>query len=114
MKQNQITNLSRLQTENFENIFNVYQDSNGLYFYNLLNTVVFPANLPLTLFNTYSVKHGDTWPLISYKNYKTPNLWWIILLGNDIHNPVAKIEPGTIIKIPVASVVKEVLAQLGK
>ena len=86
MKQNEIADLTPLNTENLEKIFNVYQDPTGHYFYNLLQTIVFPTDLPESLFQTYSVKHGDTWPFISYKAYNTPNLWWLILLANDIHD----------------------------
>ena len=114
MKQNQIDELPRLDAESFENIFNVYRDSNGLYFYNLLNTINFPPNLPSNFFESYSTKFGDTWPHISYKTLKTPNLWWLLLLANDIYNPLKEIEPGTVIKIPINLVVKEILSQIGK
>lgn len=114
MRQNQIKDLSKLTLENYENIFNVYQEENGLYYYNLLNTIQFPPNLPPTLFTTYVVKTGDTWPFISYKSYKTPNLWWVILLANKIQNPVKMLDSGTEILIPITDLVKEVLSQLYK
>jgi hypothetical protein len=114
MKQNQISELPKLDQENFENIFNVYQDENGMYYYNLLQTVVFPQNLPLNLFTSYTIKHGDSWPFISYKSFNTPNLWWIILLANNIQNPLAPLVNGTILKIPKSVLVKEVLTQIGK
>lgn len=112
MKQDQIKDLPLLSRENFEKIFNVYQDKNGFYFYNLLQTIVFPTNLPPSLFNSYSVAHQDTWPYISYKAYNTPNLWWVILLANDIHDPTKIAKPGTIIRIPNTKVVQEILNQI--
>ena len=114
MKQNQITDLPKLDIENLENMFNVYQDQDGMYFYNLLQTVVFPQNLPLSLFVSYTIKYGDTWPYISFKTLDTPNLWWIILLANNIQNPITPLVNGTTIKIPKTTVVKEVLSQIGK
>lgn len=114
MKQNQIKDLKKLNVENFENIFNVYRDQDGLYFYNLLQTVVFPPNLPLNLFTSYPIAYGDTWPFISYKTLNTPNLWWIILLANNIQDPTKMPANGTVIKVPIMSVVKEVLAQIGR
>jgi len=114
MKQNQITALERLTPENMENIFNVYQEPDGMYFYNLLQTISFPQNLPMNLFTGYAIAYGDTWPYISYKAFNSPNLWWIILLANNIQNPLEPLVPGTLIKIPVAAVVREVLAQIGK
>ena len=114
MKQNQITDLVKLDVENFENIFNVYQNEDGMYFYNLLQTVVFPPKLPLNLFKSYTIRDGDTWPFISYKTLGTPNLWWIILLANDIINPVVLPPNGSQIKIPIDTVVRQVLSQIGK
>lgn len=112
MKQNKIQDLKKLREENFENIFNVYQDQDGMYFYNLLQTIVFPENLPINLFTTYPIVYGDTWPFISFKTLKSPNLWWIILLANNIENPLKPLINGTIIKIPIDSVVREVLTQI--
>lgn len=117
MKQNQIQNLPKLEVDKYENIFDVYQDANGMYYYNLLQTVVFPQNLPANLFDVYSIKYGDTWPFISYKTLNSPNLWWLILLANNIQDPTnggKALVPGTTIKIPVIEVVKEVLAQIGR
>lgn len=112
MKQNDIKELPRLSKENFENIFNVYQNDSGMYHYNLLQTVVFPQNLPASLFTTYNIKYGDTWPTVSFKTLKSPNVWWIILLANNIQNPLEPLIPGTTIKIPIVEVVKQVLNSL--
>jgi len=112
MKQNQTKGLPVLDSENYENIFNVYQESNGMHYYNLLQTVVFPKNLPPGMFDSYAVGHGDTWPLISYKTYNTPNLWWLIVLANEIDNPVLQPEPGTFLFIPNEGIVKEILNEI--
>lgn len=113
MKQNQIKDLPNLDVEHYENIFNVYRDTNGMYFYNLIQSIKFPTNLPEYLFTYYNVKPGDTWPYISYKTLGSPNLWWIILHANQIINPIEPISSGTILKIPVKELVKEVLFQIG-
>lgn len=112
MRQNEIQELKKLESTNYENIFNVYQTENGLYFYNLMQTVVFPSNLPLGMFNKYGVKPGDTWPNISYNVFNTPNAWWIILLANGIQDPTNQPEPGTILLIPKEQTVKEILRQI--
>jgi hypothetical protein len=111
-KQNQIEDLPKLDAENLENIFNVYVDENGMYYYNLLQTISFPDNLPLNLFSSYTIKYGDTWPFISFKTLNSPNLWWVILLANKIQNPIILPSPGTVIKIPLVQVVREILSQL--
>jgi nucleoid-associated protein YgaU len=114
MKQNSIKDqsLPKLRPDNYENIFNVYIDSNDMYFYNILQTISFPTNLPKGYFNEYNIVYGDTWPLISYKTYNTPNLWWVILLANDIINPVNQPQIGEKIKVPINSVAQAILQQI--
>lgn len=114
MKHNQITDLPKIGIENLENIFNVYQDENGVYYYNLLQTIVFPKDLPSNLYENYNIATKESWPLISFKTLGNVNLWWIILLANQIDNPTSFPVPGTTIKIPKVEVVKEVLLQMRK
>lgn len=112
MKQNNFPELPRLRTENYENVFDVFTDEDGRYYYNLLQTIAFPHDLPDGYFETYDIIYGDTWPFISYKAYNTPNVWWIILLANKISNPITSLVPGTRIKIPKLQIVKIILAEL--
>jgi hypothetical protein len=112
MKQRDIEELPKLKEELLENIFTVHQENDGMYFYNLLQTIEFPKDLPEAYFDFYNIKYGDTWPLISFKVYETPNLWWLILLANDIVNPLLPLEPGTILKIPNNLISREVLKQI--
>lgn len=110
MKHNEIKALSKINNENLENIFNVYQDENGLYFYNLLQTITFPQDVPyLNLFDSYVIKSGDTWPLISFKTLNSTGLWWMICLVNHITNPVEPLVQGEVLKIPIPSLVREIL-----
>ena len=113
MKHNQIEELPKINVENFENIFNVYRDKDGMYFYNLLQTIVLPE-LTTNLYDNYDIKQGDSWPYISFKTLNNTNLWWIILLANKIDNPLSMPSPGTSIKIPILEVVREVLLQMRK
>lgn len=112
MIQNQISDLPRLRLENYENIFNVYTDENNRYFYNLLQSIILPPDLPKGYFNEYNVVYGDTWPLISYKNYDNTNLWWIILMSNNIIDPTQIAPPSTKLKILKPEIVSLVLAQI--
>ena len=109
MKQKTIQELPKLKSENLENIFNMYQDETGLYYYNMFQSIVFPQDLPPTVFTGYIVAHGDTWPLISFKTLKSPNLWWILMLANNISNPLIFPEIGSKIKVPIDSVVTAIL-----
>jgi nucleoid-associated protein YgaU len=112
MKQNTISNLPKLKRSSYENIFNVYADENGRYYYNLLQTVVIPKDLPEGYFLEYNVRYGDTWPFISYKVYKNPNLWWLITDVNNILDATTIPEPGSTIKILKSESVTIILDQI--
>lgn len=98
MKQSQILELPHLLPSSYENIFNVYRDSNNMYYYNLLETVLVPE-LPPGYFNTYTIQPKDTWANISYYVYKTTVLWWLILHVNKITNPLSPLNVGQSINI---------------
>lgn len=112
MYQNSIKELKPLAADNMENIFHVYQDETSRYFYNLLQTINIPTNLPKGYYDNYTVKYFDTWPFISYKAYETPNLWWIIVAANNILNPVIQPEEGTVIKILKTGAVRSILSEI--
>jgi nucleoid-associated protein YgaU len=112
MNQNSIPALPNLPQSRYENIFNVYQDSNNNYFYNLLQTVILPDNLPAGYFTTYSVEPEDTLPFISYKMYKRIDLWWIIANINKIDNPTVTLQPPLKLKIPNINVVQTILSNI--
>jgi len=112
MYQNSIEELPRLKNYNYENIFNVYQDINNRYFYNLLQTVDIPEDLPLGYYDEYDVVYGDTWPFISFKAYENPNLWWLIVSVNNIINPTIQPEAGTKIKILKARFASLIISQI--
>lgn len=100
MKHNDLNDISyKITPQHYENIFNVYEDSDIGYFYNLLRTVNFPSDLNPSVYNVYVIKPKDTWPLISWKTYGTIYLWWSICSLNNINNPINIPEPGTEIKI---------------
>jgi hypothetical protein len=99
-KQSDITDISySLSPQQYENIFNVYEDSDIGYFYNLLRTINFPQDLDPNTYNTYIIEPLDTWPLISWKLYNSIFLWWSICSLNNIQNPLEMPDPGTEIKI---------------
>lgn len=112
MRHNEIAELAKINVGNMENIFNVYQDENGMYFYNLLQTITFPSYLPLNLFTPYTIGQSESWPGISYKTLKNTGLWWMICLVNNIQNPVAPPIAGETIKIPRPDLAREILTQM--
>jgi hypothetical protein len=112
MYQNSIKELPRLKNYEYQKIFKVYTDTNNRYFYNLLQTISIPSNLPEGYYDEYSVVYGDTWPFISFKTYQNPGLWWVITEVNSITNPTIQPEPGTKIKILKNSFVSTIVGQL--
>lgn len=112
MYQNEITELPRLTDERYENVFKVHQDEDNRYYYNLLESVNFPDNLPPGFFTRYVVEPGDTFPLISYKLYKTINVWWVICLVNKISNPTLPLTTGTVFKVPSLNTIREIIRQI--
>lgn len=112
MYQNNIQDLPKLKRGNYENIFNIHEDESNRYFYNLLQTVVIPKNLPDGYYEEYIVRYGDTWPFISYKNYTNPNIWWVILEVNNILDATTIPEPGSKLKILKSEFVSSILNQI--
>jgi hypothetical protein len=112
MYQNNIQDLPKLKKTNYENIFNLYLDENGRYYYNLLQSIIIPQNLPEGYYEEYDVEYGDTWPFISYKIYGSPNIWWIITDVNAIRDATKLPEPGIKIKILKMEYVKSILNQI--
>ncbi len=97
MKQSSFKELPALRPQQYENIFNVYEDKDGFYFYNLLQNVILP-DLPENYTHLVTTDKGDTWTTISWAAYGTIHLWWTILLLNKIQNPLQMPEPGTVLK----------------
>jgi hypothetical protein len=110
-KNNQIPELRNLNSYHLENYLNVY-DNEGYYFYNLADSInIENINNP-EYFYLYKVISNKSWTLISYENYNTIHLWWLICLINGIDNPVNFPENGTILKILKNEYVGEVLSRI--
>ena len=97
MKQKDIDTLPALRPQRIENMFNIYENIDGTYFYNILQTVVLPE-FPEAYIDYYIVPPNMAWTVLSDKIYQTINLWWLILLVNNITNPVQMPEAGTKLK----------------
>lgn len=109
-KQNDIEELSTLlDSENFENIFNLELDESGSYYYNTLRSISFPDNIDPDSYTEYTTVPGDTWPFIAWKEYNNVKLWWVICSVNNIINPVAQPEPGIVLKILDINIVDNIL-----
>lgn len=107
-KHNDIIELVNLPENRYENIFNL-GTNNNYYFYNILKTIKFPAELDVNIFDYKTINQRKPYTTISYDAYGTQNLWWLILLSNNITNPVNIITPGTRLKIIKSKYVKDII-----
>ena len=101
-----------ISPENFENIFNVYDDEGGNHYYNLLRTVDFPDKLDEKYYTTYTTGRNEHYTNISYWVYGTTKLWWLITGANHIMDPTYPPDPGTKLKIIIPSMVNDILAEI--
>ena len=114
MKHNDVPNKSlKITPQNYENIFNVYEDEDeGWYYYDLLKKVNFPEDLNPNVYTFYTVNRGDIWPTLAWKFYRNVKLWWIICAANQIQNPTQLPAPGTQLKILNTTTIRNILNQL--
>ena len=66
----------------FDNFFNVYQDKDSNYYYNLNSTIY--IDIPESRLLTYVCQHDIHWPTISYNLYGTTRLAWVLMKINKI------------------------------
>ena len=89
--------------ERYENIFNMYEltnENNDTYaFYNITNKVKIPDNLDASVYDYYKIESEIPLTTLSYKLYKTQHLWWLILLVNNLKNPIKLISGGSTLKV---------------
>jgi hypothetical protein len=95
----QIPNLPQLSEYKYENIFKVYLNTEGYYFYNILKKISVPDNIDIDLYESVRLNRKLPYTAISYIQYNTIDLWWLICLVNNIMNPLELLESGTLLKI---------------
>ncbi len=76
-----------------------YQDTDKNYF---LGTFTVPELPPHSSDQIYAIEPGDVGrpDLISYKMYKTPAYYWVLLWINGISDPFEGMYPGMAVRIP--------------
>ena len=83
--QNEVEELESLTNDLYENIFKINlidTDNNDLYFYNILNKVIFPDDISDEIVDTITLQNDIPWTTLSYQLYGTINLWWTVYLLN--------------------------------
>lgn len=87
-----------LKITDLENIFKIYKDQKGKYFFNLNTTLYLDVADDAILY--YICDYDMQWPLLSYKIYETTRLAWLLMKLNKV-KPVDVFKPkvaGDIVK----------------
>lgn len=89
--------------DRYENIFNMYQfdtsNKDTYVFYNILSKISIPSDLDSNVYQLYEVDAQIALTTLSHKLYGSQHLWWLIMVLNNLRNPVKLIESGSVIKI---------------
>lgn len=109
--QNEISDVHSLHDFSYERIFNVYKDGDH-YGYNILKAVRIPEDLDPTVFTYVNIVGSMAWTALSFQEYGSIRLWWLICVTNGILNPVLLPEPGTIIKVIKPEYVRDIIEQI--
>jgi len=118
LKNNQITELPRIPTTRYENLFTVYsvnKEGKDFYFYNLTNKIVLPRNIGSEFLISTIINTSMTWPTLSYKIYGTMNLWYLLYLLNNKDNKISfTVEPGDNIIFIKAAYLNSIIQKLNE
>ncbi len=108
--QNNIDELPELELYRYENIFKVYETGEkNFFFYNILKKIKLPDDLSNNFFDFLVLNKNTPLTTISYEIYGTTYLWWLILIVNNIDNPVKSLPVGKKIRYVKTNFIKDVL-----
>ena len=111
--QSDIGSLVSLNEYQYENFLKVYLTEENQYFYNLQSfALYFLDELDPKTYYEIDVKKSMPWTAISYNEYRTINLWWLIALVNKIYNPLEFPETGSKLKILYPEYVRSVITRI--
>lgn len=99
------------------NMFNVYPDSkldDDVMVYNINRSIMFTEldKAQPDKFYYYTVKDMESWNLISYKEYGTTRLWWIICKLNEINDPTQEPRVGSILRMISIDTINSILTSI--
>jgi hypothetical protein len=108
-----VDTLQNLGEFKYENFLKLYLTENDQYFYNLQSfCVYFLDEIDTSTYYEIFIEKSMPWTAISYNEYRTMDLWWLIMAVNKIHNPMEFPESGSRIKILYPQYVRQVISKL--
>ena len=107
--QNKIDILPDLELYRYENIFKIYtKGDNNNFYYNILKKIKIPDDIYENIFDFVHFPEAMPLTTLSYRIYGTTYLWWLIMVVNNISNPMV-IESGRKIRIVKKAFLKVLL-----
>ena len=99
LRRGELPQSSRTISQRFKRTWAFKDSEKGRYFIGTFAPVNIPEHFSDKI---YIVEAGDTYrpDIISYKFYRNPNLYWIILWLNGISDPFSELYPGMALRIP--------------
>jgi hypothetical protein len=110
--QNSIASLPSLNMYRYEKIFKMYQTNDNQYFYNLVQSIFLPEKLDQRALFYLTIQQSQPWTMVSFNAYQTIELWWLILLINNIFNPFEQPKTGTTIKLIKPEYIPDILKEI--
>jgi len=111
--QKNILSLPKLNEYQYENFMRMYLTEDNQYYYNLQSfSIYFLDELDTSAYYEIQLNKQMPWTSISYNEYRTIDLWWLIVLINKIYNPLEFPKAGTKLKILFPQYVRTVLTKL--
>jgi len=98
--QNNIIELRNLDLTRYENIFKLYNTGEkNFFYYNIIKKISIPDDIDERLFYHVILPKGLPLTTLSYNAYGTIDLWWSILIFNNISNPIKDLPDGKKIRL---------------
>ncbi len=108
--QNNIVELENLDLTRYENIFKIFNTGDkNFYYYNIIKKFVIPDNLDERLFYNVTLPNGTPLTTFSYNLYGTIDLWWLILIINNITNPIKDLPVGKKLRLLKPQFIEQIL-----
>ena len=108
--QNNIFELKNLALTRYEKIFKVFNTGDkNFFYYNIIKKISIPNSLDSRLFLNIMLPKGLPLTTLSYNAYGTIDLWWLILIINNITNPIKDLPIGKKIKLIKPQFIEQVL-----
>jgi len=115
MKQNSINELPPINSNRYENLFNIFttkKGNNNYYYYNILSKITIPDTTSNDVYQSFKVDKLLPLTTLSFNIYGTIHLWWLIVIVNKIKNPVKLIAPGSVLLILKEEYINSVINKL--